>query len=112
MRPPPVGDNLASLPYITPDALREIKALPGYVRQRVKRAVGDLANDPYPAHSNELDFPDDLISEVDVKVRRICLDKWRILYAITETEAVIDVLAVRKRPPYDYGDLEALLSDL
>ena len=32
-------------------------------------------------------------------------------YAITETEAVVDVLAVRKRPPYDYGDLESLLAD-
>jgi len=34
------------------------------------------------------------------------------VYAITETEHMIDVLAVRKRPPYDYGDLEGLLDDV
>lgn len=33
------------------------------------------------------------------------------MYVITETERIVDVLAVRKRPPYDYGDLEALLSE-
>ena len=37
------------------------------------------------------------------------LDKWRVVYAITEAEHVVDVLAVRKRPPYDYGDLDRLL---
>jgi hypothetical protein len=33
------------------------------------------------------------------------------VYALTEVEQVVDVLAVRKRPPYDYGDLSALLGD-
>lgn len=40
---------------------------------------------------------------------RLRLDNWRLLYAVTPSEEVIDVLAVRKRPPYDYGDLEKLL---
>jgi mRNA interferase RelE/StbE len=40
------------------------------------------------------------------------LDKWRIVYVITESESTVDVLAVRKRPPYDYGDLTALLESL
>jgi mRNA interferase RelE/StbE len=40
------------------------------------------------------------------------LDKWRILYAITEADKLVDVLAVRKRPPYDYGDLQQLLGDV
>jgi mRNA interferase RelE/StbE len=31
------------------------------------------------------------------------------VYAVTEAERAVDVLAVRKRPPYDYGDLEELL---
>lgn len=39
------------------------------------------------------------------------MDKWRVVYTITEAEQVVDVLAVRKRPPYDYGDLEALLAE-
>jgi mRNA interferase RelE/StbE len=33
------------------------------------------------------------------------------VYAITEADEAVDVLAVRKRPPYDYGDLESLLKD-
>ena len=40
------------------------------------------------------------------------MDNWRIVYSITESEQVIDVLAVRRRPPYDYGDLTALLEEL
>jgi mRNA interferase RelE/StbE len=31
------------------------------------------------------------------------------VYAITEEAKVVDILVVRKRPPYDYGDLESLL---
>jgi len=31
------------------------------------------------------------------------------VYAVTEADKTIDVLAVRKRPPYDYGDLDQLL---
>jgi len=30
------------------------------------------------------------------------------VYAISEEERTVDVLAVRKRPPYDYGDLADL----
>ena len=44
-------------------------------------------------------------------IRRLRLDRWRIIYAITEAEETVDVLAVRKRPPYDYGDLQSLLKD-
>jgi mRNA interferase RelE/StbE len=31
---------------------------------------------------------------------------------VTDAGAAVDVLAVRKRPPYDYGDLERLLEEL
>lgn len=93
--------------YVTPAALREIKRLPGNMRQRVKRAVGNLADAPRPSHSKALNIPD-----MDYEVWRLRLDKWRVVYAITEADLAIDVLAVRKRPPYDYGDLEALLDDI
>jgi mRNA interferase RelE/StbE len=45
-------------------------------------------------------------------VRRLRLDKWRVVYAITEEDKAVDVLAVRKRPPYDYSDLEKLLANM
>ncbi len=93
--------------FITPRALNEAKELPGHVRQRIKRAIQALADDPRPANSKELD-----VQGLAQEVRRLRLDKWRVVYAITEAESAVDVLAVRKRPPYDYGDLSALLNEL
>ena len=92
--------------YVTPAAWKEIKNLPGQVRQRVRKAVGAFAENPRPAKSKALEVPG-LHSEI----RRLWLDRWRIVYAITEADEAVDVLAVRKRPPYDYGDLESLLKD-
>ncbi len=90
--------------YVIPDAWKEMKDLPGNMRQRVKRAVEALADNPRPPKSKVLDVPD-----LECELRRLRLDRWRIVYAITEADKVVDVVAVRKRPPYDYGDLERLL---
>ncbi len=80
-------------------------------------AITELADDPYPATSKALARPgqprETSVSEDDAEdnyaLRRIRLDRWRIVYAITVADQAIDILAVRKRPPYDYGDLAALL---
>ncbi len=93
--------------YVTQEALVEIKDLPGSIRQRIRQSIKELAWQPQPAHSKKLQFDDP-----DRQLFRIRLDNWRIVYAITESENIIDVLAVRKRPPYDYGDLEELLDEL
>jgi mRNA interferase RelE/StbE len=93
--------------YITPACFKEIKSLPGHIRQRLRRAIGKLADDPRPSQSRVLTVPD-----IEVELRRLRLDKWRVLYAITETDQAIDVFAVRKRPPYDYDDLETLLKEI
>lgn len=93
--------------YITSDALLEIKGLPGNMRQRIKRAIDKFADNPRPSGAKALDLPG-----IDFEVWRLRIDKWRIIYAITESDKVVDVLGVRKRPPYDYGDLERLLADL
>ncbi len=89
------------------------------MRQRVRRAIAALADEPRPAESKALVRPiqeepidaqgtavhtEDQPLEPAHELRRIRLDRWRIVYAITETDQAIDVLAVRKRPPYDYGD--------
>jgi len=94
--------------YVIPSAWREIKGLPGHVRHRVKRAIDELEDDPHPPGSRKLEAPEDIPGEL----WRIRLENWRIVYAISEADNVIDVLAVRRRPPYDYGDLETLLSEL
>jgi len=36
----------------------------------------------------------------------------RIVYAISEADKAVDVLGVRKRLPYDYGDIAELLAQL
>ncbi len=96
--------------YVLPQAWKDIKRLPGNVRQQVKRAIDGLGNDPRPPRSIKLDTSG--VPEIDVELRRLRIERWRIVYAITEAELYVDVLAVRKRPPYDYGDLERLLEDL
>jgi mRNA interferase RelE/StbE len=98
--------------YITPAALREVKTLPGHVRQRIKRAIDGFANDPRPFESKLLDRAEARLDvEPEYQVWRLRLDKWRIVYLVSDTGNTVDVLAVRKRPPYDYGDLEQLLGD-
>src|SRR5689334_4872861 len=97
------------------------------MRQRVRRAIAALADEPRPAESKVLVRPiqKEVIGAQDIatspeeqplepthELRRIRLDRWRIVYAITEIDQAIDVLAVRKRPPYDYGDIERLLSEI
>jgi mRNA interferase RelE/StbE len=93
--------------FVTRNAWPEIKALPGNVRQRAKKAIDALAENPRPANSKALELADP-----DVELRRLRLDRWRIVYLVTESERTIDVVAIRKRPPYDYGDLERLLSEI
>ncbi|MHB0958721.1 MAG: type II toxin-antitoxin system RelE family toxin [Pirellulaceae bacterium] len=95
--------------YVLPDEFRRIKRLPGNVRQRVKNVIDELAEDPRPTQSKKLDVtgPEDPARDI----RRLRLDNWRIVYVISEHEKAVDVIAVRKRPPYDYGDLGELLGE-
>lgn len=100
--------------FVTPRAWREIKELPGHMRQRVRRAIDDLAKIPRPPDSQALAPPDGAsggASEaLTYELRRIRMDRWRIVYAVTDTDHIVDVLTVQKRPPYDYGDLGELLT--
>jgi mRNA interferase RelE/StbE len=109
--------------YVAPDALAEIRELPGNMRQRVRRAISALADQPRPSSSKALNPPgihqaaggpevQDADELMRYELRRLRLDRWRVVYAISETDQIIDILAVRRRPPYDYGDLAALLEQL
>jgi mRNA interferase RelE/StbE len=42
--------------YITPQAFQEIKSLPGNIRQRVRHAIRNLAENPRPSQSKQLDI--------------------------------------------------------
>lgn len=93
--------------YVAPETFQAIKELPGNIRQRIRQAIQNLSENPRPSQSKRLELPD-----VEAEIWRLRLENWRILYAIDESERIVDVLAVRKRPPYDYGDLEKLLEEL
>ena len=93
--------------YVTPQALEEIKNLPGNVRQRLRKIIRELATQPKPDQARLLQYPLE-----NRQLYRIRMDNWRIVYSIIDSEQIIDVLAIRRRPPYDYGDLTALLENL
>jgi mRNA-degrading endonuclease RelE of RelBE toxin-antitoxin system len=95
--------------WVESSALDEIAALPGHIRQRVRRAVSDLRETPRPSQSRILEMPDDVQLE-SLEARRLRLDNWRIVYVVDEHWEIITVLAVRKRPPYNYDDLRHLLA--
>ncbi|MBE7470274.1 MAG: plasmid stabilization system [Anaerolineae bacterium] len=86
------------------------KQLPGHIRQRIKRIIDELAQNPRPVESEPLELPTTLQTEWEA--RRIKIENWRVVYAVNEFWQEIGVLTVQKRPPYDYEDLELLLSEL
>jgi mRNA interferase RelE/StbE len=90
--------------WIDPIVIVEAQATPGNIRQRIKQAMKALANDPRPPDSEELYWP-----PRHFEPRRIQIHRWRIIYAVDDDACWVWILAVRKRPPYDYGDLNALL---
>jgi mRNA interferase RelE/StbE len=97
--------------WIRPQALREIKDLSGNIRNRVKRAIDGLALDPRPPESSKLRLaPGIHEAAAPPEARRLRLDHWRVLYLVNDAETWIAVIAVRRRPPYDYEDLAVLAS--
>lgn len=92
-------------------ALRhEIRKLPGNVRQRVMRALQALREKPRPAESIPLDTAKAELQLVPgSELRRIRIESWRIVYLVEDEDSLVSVLAVRKRPPYQYEDLSELL---
>lgn len=100
--------------WVRPAVHSARKRLPGHVRQRIKRTIDDLSQTPRPAKSRVLRLSAEVDSSIksEWEVRRIRLEDWRVVYAINETWQEIAVLTVQRRPPYDYEDLEILLSEL
>jgi len=97
--------------WVEPAVIDEIAALPGNMRHRIRRAVRDLPQDPRPAQSRALDIPADIALE-GTEARRLRMEHWRVIYVIDHDLDVISVLAVRRRPPYNYDDLRELLNAL
>ena len=98
--------------WMRPELHAARKKLPGHLRQRIKRAIDSLQVQPRPFTSKRLTIPKEKLPESAWEVRRIRLDNWRIIYGVNETWKEIVILAIEQRPPYDYEDLDGLLSEL
>lgn len=92
-------------------AKSEIRVLPGHMRQRVIRLIRGLETQPRPPASMQLDVSKArLVLEHGMTLHRITIESWRVIYLIEEEWQIVTVLAVRKRPPYQYSDLSELLA--
>ncbi len=95
---------------VTSQVRKEIRQLPGHMRQRVIRALQALKQEPRPDNSQLLDTAKAGIElEPGAGLYRIRIASWRIVYLVEEELKLISVLAIRKRPPYQYDDLEELV---
>lgn len=71
--------------FIEPEVHAARPHLPGHVRQRVRRAISDLASDPRPVNSVNLTIDPSMV-HASVEVRRIRLERWRVVYAVHDDE--------------------------
>jgi mRNA interferase RelE/StbE len=100
---------------VEPAVHAQRRALPGNVRQRIKQAITALADDPRPHDSRGLDISplrDQVNVPAGIEVRRLRLEHWRVVYIVDEEWQTVTVLAIRRRPPYDYQDLGELIARL
>ena len=78
---------------------KTIEALPGHIRQRVKRLLDSLRLDPRPA--NAIEMRGDLVGHYRIK-----FDQWRIVYKIDDDVLLIEVLKIgTKHGPEFYEEI-------
>lgn len=98
---------------VTDQVRKEMRHLPGNMRQRVFRELQALRQEPCPSNSRLLDMTKvDLKLAPDMVLCRIRIASWRIVYTIEEELNLVSVLAIRQRPPYQYDDLADLLKNV
>jgi mRNA-degrading endonuclease RelE of RelBE toxin-antitoxin system len=88
--------------YLSPIAFADFKRLPGNVRRQIIEAIDGLEKDLRPSNSKKL-----TIEGETSEIRRLRLDKWRVIYLIRDDHPII--LGIRRRPPYDYDDIQSLI---
>jgi mRNA interferase RelE/StbE len=98
---------------VTIQARREVRGVPGNMRQRVLRLLRDLEQEPRPGSSQTLDtIRAGIVLESGTEARRVRLASWRVVYLVEDDAARVIVLAIRQRPPYQYDDLQGLIRSL
>ena len=93
---------------ITNAAKREIRNIPGHIRPLIFREIRSLEKEIYPHTSKGMRSTKNFKIPKGIEMRRIRIDRWRIIYIIEREQSLVTVLAIRKRPPYQYNDLEEL----
>ena len=97
--------------YVVPDEFRSIKRLPGNVRQRVTGAPSTN----WPTTPGRLTASKSTLRDWKARPRSPTTADRQLACAVSgesDSERTVDVVAVRKRPPYDYGALSRLLGGL
>ncbi len=82
-----------------PPIKKKIDKMPGHLRQRARRDIKGLGNNPHPPGSKELkDLPGRY---------RVHLDGWRIIYLLNEEDKIVTILDImRKTGPETYEGLD------
>lgn len=83
---------------ITRSVLREIERLPGNMRQRIRRAIAHLCENPRPPESKQME------GELSA-FYRMRLEEYRIIYRIDDDIVQIEIVRVTKRSPRTYEGL-------
>lgn len=97
--------------FLEPDVYAARDKLPGTMRQRVRRAISALADNPRPSTSRALNVLG-LDVPPAVAIYRLRLEGWRLIYAVNDTESWVRVMGIHRRPPYNYEDVPDLLKGL
>ncbi|MEW6232215.1 MAG: type II toxin-antitoxin system RelE/ParE family toxin [Chloroflexota bacterium] len=84
---------------IRPRAEKDLDHLPADIRRRVVGAISQLANDPRPKGCKKL-FDG---------VYRIREGEYRVIYAIKDSEHIVDIGKITRRSENTYKDLNNLL---
>jgi mRNA-degrading endonuclease RelE of RelBE toxin-antitoxin system len=98
---------------LPPEVRLEIRNLPGNLRPRVIQVLEELKSNPIPAKTKKLEtMALDQAMPPGFSLYRTRLDNWRIIYVVEEEFTLITILAIRKRPPYQYEDFQTLVDRL
>lgn len=80
------------------DAERELDRLPGHMRQRIRRAIGQLTLTPRPSDAKRMSPPHE-------DKWRLRIENYRVIYTIDDETILITVIHVAKRTPKTYEGL-------
>jgi mRNA-degrading endonuclease RelE of RelBE toxin-antitoxin system len=89
----------------TEEAKRALPDLPGNYRQRIRREIEALADNPRPSKAVPLRAERE---RADPPERyKIVFDRWRLIYRVIEDERTVRILRIRlKTGPETYEGLE------